>query len=54
MSRGWISPSRKWAAWHAHDAADFVDSIYHFHNIINAIAGNRFLNLCISGLTLLF
>ena len=31
------------AAWHAHDAADFVDSIYHFHNIINAIAGNRFL-----------
>ena len=31
------------AAWYAHDAADFVDSIYHFHNIINAIAGNRFL-----------
>ena len=31
------------AAWHAHDAADFVDSIYYFHNNINAIAGNRFL-----------
>jgi DNA-binding GntR family transcriptional regulator len=31
------------AAWHAHDAANFVDCIYHFHNVINAIAGNRFL-----------
>ena len=31
------------AAWHAHDAADFVDSIYNFHNVVNAIAGNRFL-----------
>lgn len=31
------------AAWHAHDAADFVDSIYNFHNVVNAIAGNSFL-----------
>ena len=42
------------AVWHAHDAADFVDSIYHFHNIINAIAGNRFLGFCISDHTLPF